>query len=155
MRAALVAGLLAGTAVLARADGTNAPAAAPPPAPAPAPAPVAPASATPVSPWQRVLSFLPQADQDRVVAAHAKALADDPKLKAQEDALREESKHLQESNSADRMAFMEKRRSYEQKVRQAMLKEDPTLGPILGQIDQRVSAIRAQRQKDGEAAAGP
>jgi hypothetical protein len=45
------------------------------------------------------------------------------------------------------MAFMEKRRSYEQRVRQAMLKEDPTLGPILDQIDQRVSAMRAQWEK--------
>jgi Skp family chaperone for outer membrane proteins len=147
MRAALVAVFLAGAAVLARAEGTNAAAASPSPAATTNAAPASAVSAAPVSPWQRVLSFLPQADQDRVVAAHTRALADDPKLKAQEDALREESKHLQEANSADRMAFMEKRRSYEQRVRQAMLKEDPTLGPILDQIDQRVSAMRAQWEK--------
>jgi hypothetical protein len=96
---------------------------------------------------ERVIGFLPQADQDRVVAAYNKALADNPTLRAEREELEKGWTQIANANSQDRMAFMEKRRSHDQKLREAMLKEDPTLGPIFAEIDQHLSAMRAEQQK--------
>jgi hypothetical protein len=101
---------------------------------------------------EQALGFLPKADQDRVIAAHDKALADFPTLKSEDGALREEGRHLAEANSRDRIAFMEKYRIYEQKIRQAMLREDPALGPVLAEIDKHVSALKAQHQSEADEA---
>ena len=95
----------------------------------------------------RAIGFLPQADQDRVSAAYHKALVDNPALKTEGDALMKEAPDVRGMSSQDRMAFMEKRRMHDQKMREAMLKEDPTLGPALDQIDKHLSAMRAERQK--------
>jgi hypothetical protein len=105
------------------------------------------------SAWAReqALDFLPMADQKRVLAAHDKALADFPALQSEDEALREEGRHQAGANSSDRIAFTEKYRIYEQKIRQAMLKEDPTLGPLLAQIDKHLSELRARHQSE----AGP
>lgn len=101
---------------------------------------------------EQAIGFLPKADQARVIATYDKALADNPELKSEDEALREEGRHLAEANSRDRIAFTEKCRIHEQKIRQAMLKEDAGLGPVLAQIDKHISTLRAQRQSEADAA---
>jgi hypothetical protein len=96
------------------------------------------------------VALLPKADQDRVWAAYHKALADYPDLKKEGDTLVETD--AAESSTPAGQSMMEKGRSYRIKVRQAMLKEDPTLGPVLTRIDELVSAMRAQRQSTADAA---
>jgi len=94
----------------------------------------------------RIIGFLPQAEQDRVVRAYNSALAKNPELKTEEDDLAQVHPDAQMSPK-DRMAFIEKSRSHQEKVRQAMLKEDATLGPILDKIDKHLSEMRARQAK--------
>ncbi len=50
------------------------------------------------------------------------------------------------------MAFLEKVRTHQVKIRQAMLKEDPAIGPLLDEIDRHLSQERAEQEKAVEAA---
>jgi hypothetical protein len=96
------------------------------------------------------MAQIPKTDQDRVLAAYHKALADNPELKKEGDDL-VRGNQLEDSSPAGQAA-MEKGRSYRVKVRQAMLKEDPTLSPVLAEIDKHVSALKAQHQSEADAA---
>lgn len=93
----------------------------------------------------RMIEFLSPADQDRVINAYTKAIADNADLKSQEKALRKQRAEFEDANLAGRRNFREKVRTFQQKLRLAMLKEDPTLGPILDQIDKHRSEMRAKR----------
>ena len=128
-------------AVMFAAPATNSPAA--PPAPANGPG----------TPGQ-LIGFLPKTDQDRIMSAYNKAMAADEGLKNEGDDLMLEAQDLEEASPEDRQAFMEKVRSHREKVRQAMLKQDPTLAPVLDKIDKHPSEMRAQREKAAAAATG-
>ncbi len=93
-----------------------------------------------------LISFLSPEEQQKYAVAHAKALADNPQLKAEGDKLKSEGPSmLIDGTASDRQAFMEKMLSHRQKLRQAMLKEDPSLPPIFAEIDKHLSAMRAKQ----------
>jgi hypothetical protein len=96
---------------------------------------------------QTMIGFLPEADQNRVIDAYQKAVAHHADLKSEEAALRKERPKLMAATKVDRQAFMEKVRTHQQKLRQAMLTEDPTLGPLLDQIDKHRSEMRAKQEQ--------
>jgi hypothetical protein len=96
----------------------------------------------------RMIGFLSPADQDRVMNAYNKALANNAILKSEADNLMLQAQDLQGATPEVRQAFMEKLRSHQEKVRKAMLKEDPSLTPVLNKIDKHISQLRAQRQKE-------
>ncbi len=99
----------------------------------------------------RMISFLTPAEQEQYAKARAKALADNPAIKSEgEDLIQQAEGVMSTGTMADKQAFMEKMSSHRQKLRQAMLKEDPTLEPIFAQIDQHLSQLRAR-----QAAAAP
>jgi hypothetical protein len=97
-----------------------------------------------IAPQNRTMGFLSEADEARVKSAHAKALADNPELGQEEQSLRDSRPDFQTATTDELQAFMEKVRTYEEKMRQAMLKEDSTIGPILAQIDKHRSEMRAK-----------
>ncbi len=93
----------------------------------------------------RELSFLTPAQQLQYAEAHQKALEHNPGLKSEGETLIKQAVVLtNQSPSADKQAFLEKMNSHRQKLRAAMLKEDPTLSPIFKEIDQHISELRAQ-----------
>jgi hypothetical protein len=93
-----------------------------------------------------VISFLTPADQEKYAKARAKALNENPALKAEGESMMQEAETVMSSGSAsDRQAFVEKMNSHRQKLRQAMLKEDPTLKPVFVKIDEHISATRAKQ----------
>jgi hypothetical protein len=93
----------------------------------------------------RMISFLTPAEQDQYAAARAKALTDNPALKTEGEELLSEGKDVMEDGTMeDKQAFMEKMTSHRQKLRQAMLKEDPTLEPVFAKIDAHISEMKAQ-----------
>jgi hypothetical protein len=108
-----------------------------------------------------MIGFLSQQDQDRVIGAHDRALALDPRLKLEEEALKQAGPDMRDASAEDQMAFLEKVRIHQQKVRQGMLKQDPTIGPLLDEIDRHLSQMRAAQEKaapmpsPGPAAAAP
>ncbi|MEI9998811.1 MAG: hypothetical protein WDO13_06395 [Verrucomicrobiota bacterium] len=79
-------------------------------------------------------------------AAHKKALQDNP-------ALRQEGEHLLQAleqtsdhgTPAEKQVISEKVDSHRQKLRAAMLKEDPKLTPIFKKIDVYVSEAKAKQ----------
>jgi hypothetical protein len=93
----------------------------------------------------RELAFLTPAEQLQYAKAHQKALENNPGLKSEGEDLIQQARSLHaESPAEDRQAFLEKMNSHRQKLRAAMLKEDPTLTPVFTEIDQHISQMRAQ-----------
>jgi len=108
----------------------------------------APASppAAPASHEMRMLSFLTPDEQLEYAKARAKALANNPELKTEgEDLMKEGSAAMAGGTPADQQAFREKMVSHRQKLREAMLKEDPNLGPIFAKIDAHISEMKARQ----------
>ncbi len=105
------------------------------------PAP-APATAGQPSHENAMIAFLTPTQQEQYAKAHAKALADNPGLKEEGDTLKKQilanGEHLDQ-------AMIEKMNSHRQKLRQAMLKEDPTLGPVFAEIDKHISEAKAKQ----------
>jgi hypothetical protein len=94
---------------------------------------------------QQALSILTNDQLAEYANAHAKALTDDPALKAEGDALKKEfADVLAHGTPAQKQAILEKVDAHRQKLRQAMLKEDPNLGPIFAQIDKSMSELKAK-----------
>lgn len=104
----------------------------------------APAPQAPNSQVARELAFLTPDQQLQYAKAHQKALENNPTLKSEgEDLMQQGSSLNSESPAADKQAFLEKMNSHRQKLRAAMLKEDPGLTPIFKEIDQHISQMRA------------
>jgi hypothetical protein len=94
----------------------------------------------------RMISFLSPADQVKYAQARAKALADNPQLKSEGEALLAQGQSvMSDGTPEDKQAFMEQMMSHRQKLRQAMLKEDSTLGPVFAAIDKHISEMKAKQ----------
>jgi len=101
-----------------------------------------PPSATQPSRENAMVSVLTPAQQAQYDQAHSKALANNPDLKAEGDALKQK---IFASGERLDQATIEKMNSHRQKLRQAMLKEDPTLGPLFAEIDKHISEAKAKQ----------
>jgi hypothetical protein len=102
----------------------------------------------------RMLAFLSGEDRNKYLDAKAKTLADNPDLKTEQDELIR--KHpAPNASKDDRQAFMEKWKDYSQKLREAMLKADPTVQPIFDEIDKHMADLREQRQKSANGGTPP
>jgi len=97
------------------------------------------------APQMRMLAFLSPADRDKFTAARTKALDDNPDLKA-EDAIMMKQRPGPDASPEDHQAYREKWMAHQQKLRQIMLKDDPSLAAIFDQIDKHMSQMRAQQQ---------
>jgi len=96
-------------------------------------------------PQTRMLAFLSPADREKFIAARKKALDENPDLKAEDDALMKE-RPGPDASKEDRQAYREKWMTHQQKLRQVMLKDDPSLASIFDEIDKHRSQMRAQQQ---------
>ena len=104
----------------------------------------APAKAA-VSAERQALSILTPAQIKEYADARVKALADDPALNAENDALKEQfADVMANGDAAQKQALLVKVDAHRQKLRAAMLKEDPNLGPIFAQIDKSISEMKAK-----------
>jgi hypothetical protein len=91
------------------------------------------------------LAILTPDQQVEYAKARAKALADDPLLDAENDALKAQYADVMlHGTPAQKQAILEKVDAHRLKLRQAMLKEDPNLGPIFAQIDAYISEQKAK-----------
>lgn len=105
----------------------------------------APAKPAAVSPEHQALAILTRDQQIEYAKAHEMALADDPALKAENDSLKTQYVGVMEHGTpAEKQAMMEKVDSHRLKLRKAMLKADPNLGPIFAQIDKTISEAKAK-----------
>jgi hypothetical protein len=94
---------------------------------------------------RQALSILTPDQLKEYADARVKALADDPALNAENDALKQQfADVMAHGTAAQRQALLEKVGPHRQKLRAAMLKEDPNLGPIFAKIDQSISQMKAQ-----------
>ena len=92
------------------------------------------------------ISFLSSADQQKFIVARSRMLADHPEIQAEGEELKRAALALRgDSSTPEQKASLQSQiQAYQQTVRLAMLKEDPSLGPILDQIDQHLAESRAQ-----------
>ncbi len=93
----------------------------------------------------QALSILTPDQQAEYNQAHAKALADDPALETENEALKEEYISVMTNGTpAQKQVIVEMVASHRLKLRKAMLKEDPKLGPIFAKIDKSISELKAK-----------
>jgi hypothetical protein len=110
----------------------------------------APANASAVAAPRQALSILTPDQQVEYAKARAKALADDPALNAENDTLKQEFVDVMTHGTpAGKQAMLEKVSAHRQKLRQAMLKEDPNLGPVFALIDKSISQLQAKGAAPG------
>jgi hypothetical protein len=106
----------------------------------------APARPPANAPELQALSILTMDQQLEYANARAKALADDPALNAENEALKKQyAEVMAHGKPPEQQAMMEKVDSHRQKLRAAMLKEDPNLGPIFAKIDKQISETKATK----------
>jgi hypothetical protein len=113
----------------------------------PEPAPVtAPPVTNPM--MQRMLSSLTPDEQNQIIAARTKAMADNPGLETDEMSLMEKGMmlHSDSATEEDKQAFRAELKDHVQKVRDAMLKADPSIQPILAKLEAATAAMQAQHQ---------
>ena len=93
-----------------------------------------------------MLSFLTPAQQLQYATARAKALTDNPELETEGENVAKQGINAltADATAEEKQAFMEKMNSHRQKLRQAMLKEDPKLEPIFAEIDKHISQMKAK-----------
>jgi len=108
-----------------------------------------------------MLSFLTPAEQIEYAKARAKALADNPDLKAEGESVARQGAQAMSSDAtpADKQTFLAQMSAHRQKLREAMLKEDATLEPVFRKIDEHLAEMKAQQQNSsnpgGGSPAGP
>ena len=104
----------------------------------------APANAA-ASAEHQALSILTPDQIKEYANARVKALADDPNLNAENDELKEQfADVMARGTAAQKQALLVKVDAHRQKLRAAMLKEDPSLGPIFAQIDKSMSELKSK-----------
>jgi len=102
-----------------------------------------------------MISFLTPAQQEQYAVARAKALADNPDLKTEgENLMKQASSVMANGTPEDKQAFLEGMSSHRQKLRAAMLKEDPTLEPIFAVIDKHIAEAKAKSLSEAQTSAG-
>ena len=107
---------------------------------------VAPTNAPASEKQNAMLSFLTPDQQVQYAKARAKALTDNPDLKAEGEAIAQQGQVAMSSGTAaDKQAFIGKMDSHRQKLWDAMLKVDPTLGPVFAAINKHISDIKAKQ----------
>ena len=95
-----------------------------------------------------MVAFLSPDEQLQYAKARAKALADNPGLKAEGEALMKQvSGAMAEGSLADQQGFRERMISHRQKLRAAMLQVDPGLGPIFAKIDAHLSEMKVRARE--------
>jgi hypothetical protein len=106
---------------------------------------VSPASPPPGGRESWMISFLTPAEQEQYANARAKALEHNPELKTEGENLVKRGEVLMtDGKAADKQEFIENMLSHRQKLRKAMLKEDPSLEPIFAQIDKHISEMKSK-----------
>jgi hypothetical protein len=112
---------------------------------------------TPSAQASSALSFLTPAEQVQYAKARAKALADNPDLKAEGERVAGEgaSAMSPDATAAEKQAFIEKMNMHRQKLRAAMLKEDSSLEPIFAEIDQHISEMKAKHLGQVQSSTSP
>ncbi len=110
----------------------------------------APANAAPPSPpsaaaESQALSILTAAQVTEYATARQKALDDDHALNAENEALKAQYADVMlHGTPAQKQMLLEKVDSHRQKLRAAMLKQDPQLVPIFKRIDASMSQLKAK-----------
>jgi len=104
----------------------------------------APANASAASAERQALSILTPGQLKEYANARVKALAGDPKLNAENDALKEKfAAVMAHGTPAQKQDLLVQVDAHRQKLRAAMLKEDPNLSPIFAQIDKSMSELKS------------
>ena len=96
---------------------------------------------------------LSQADQAHFLKVRQEVLDNNPQLKQEQDSLEKERQFLKDKGSDastdDRRTFWQNMKVHHENMSAAMLKQDPSIKPILDQIDQKMKERFRQRFQNG------
>jgi hypothetical protein len=145
--------LLASTLVLlalplCAQTGTTTPPADTAAAPASAPATPPPHPATPSAMMDQVMATLTPGEKTHLMDTRTKTMQNHPELQKEELDLIQKSMSMQgtELTDADKMAFRDEVRTHADKVRAAMIKDDPSVEPIIQKVEAQIQKLRAEYQ---------
>ncbi len=90
------------------------------------------------------MGFLTKEQRDQLRKARVAAFAADPDLQTQKQALDEQGKALHDNanaTDADKQAFHDKKKAFDEALSAAELKQDPTLQPVLDEIKKHMQEM--------------
>jgi hypothetical protein len=92
-------------------------------------------------------SSVSPADKVKYMKVRQQALDANPDLKTEQDALKQQGQALKGGSATadDKAAFMEKLKDHQEKMKAAMLKIDPTMGPLIDQVTAEMKQKFQQR----------
>ncbi len=87
----------------------------------------------------------------KLMKVRQQVLADNPDLKAEQDAIKQQAQSLKggDASPQDKADFMQKLQAHQEKMKAAMLKVDPTLGPVIDQAEAEMKQKFQQRAGAG------
>lgn len=109
-------------------------------------------AASPSTASPSVTPLTPQ-DKMRLLKVRQQVLDSDPVLKTEQDSLKKQGQALKSGDATpeEKMDFVQDMEAHQQKMKAAMLKIDPTLGPI---IDQAAAEMKQKMQARAAQGAG-
>ncbi len=83
----------------------------------------------------------------KLMKVRKQVLDSNPDLQAEQDAIKQQGQTLRSGDATpqDKAAFMQKLQAHQEKMKAAMLKVDPTLGPIIDQAEAEMKQRMQQR----------
>jgi hypothetical protein len=102
------------------------------------------------------LAFLSPADRMHLLKVRRQVLESNPALKTEQESLKQEREFVKNKGTAatpdDKKMLMQNFIAHSKNMRDAMVAVDPTIAPVLDQVDAKMKE-RFQKQASGESAA--
>lgn len=104
------------------------------------------------------LAFLSPADRQHLMKVRREVFAGNPDLKTEQESLMKERQYVKNKGTGasqdDRKTLRENFLAHNEKMRAAMLQADPTIEPVLNQVQEKMKERFQQRQGAGVGDAG-
>jgi hypothetical protein len=101
----------------------------------------------------RRLAFLSAADRAHLLKVRQQVLDTHPDLKAEQDSLEQERKSVKDkgtdATADDKKTLFQNMMAHGKKMQDAMRQADPTIGPVLDQIDAKMKERMQSKAADG------
>ena len=106
---------------------------------------------SPAQPGGGAASSLTPEDKAKLLKARQQVFESNPALKAEADELKKQAMNMKggDATPEDKMAFMQSLQAHQEKMKAAMLKVDPTLGPVIDKAEAGMKQKFQQRASGG------
>lgn len=98
---------------------------------------------------KEALASVSAQDKIKFIKARKQVLASHPDLQAEQDQISKQKNGLKNASPEDKKAFLQTLMAHQKKMKEEMLKVDPSLAPVFDQIQQQMKQKMEQRMASG------